>query len=167
MKVACPWLRPVTIPPLLIDAIEGLLLVHVPPLEGVKLDRLPTQMAALPVRFMVGLSFTVIEDVGDETQPETLLVNVKVAVPLVIPVITPEFVMVATAGLELVQIPPLVGVTVAFRPAHISLKEGLVTEGTSLTTMAIVLLKVEHITPVVVVNLLLNLWVPRPRFWVV
>ena len=149
------------------DAIAGLLLVHVPPLEGVKLDKLPTQIAPLPVRLMVGLSFTVIEDVGDEIQPETLLVNVKVAVPPEIPVITPEFVMVATAGLELVQVPPLVGVTVAFRPAHISLKEGLVTEGTSLTTRAIVLLNVEHITPVVVVNLLLNLWVPRPRFWVV
>ena len=154
-------------PPLFIEAIDGLLEVQVPPLAGVKLDKLPTQMASLPVRLIVGLSLTVIEAVGDETQPDTLLVNLKAAVPPEIPVITPEFVIVATSGSELDQVPPLVGVTVALRPAQISLKEGLVTEGTSLTTMAIVLLKVEHITPVVVVNLLLNLWVPRPRFWVV
>ena len=124
-------------------------------------------MVASPVRVMEGLSLTVIADVGEETQPEILLVKVNVAEPEAIPVITPELVMVATAGLELVHVPPLLGVTVAFLPAHIAPMLGLLTDGTSLTTRAIVLLKVEQITPLVVVNLLLNLWVPIPKSGVV
>ena len=41
---------------------------------------------------MEGLSLTVIADVGEETQPEILLVKVNVAEPAAIPVITPELV---------------------------------------------------------------------------
>lgn len=124
-------------------------------------------MVASPVSDITGLSLTVMAEVGEETQPDKLLVKVNVAEPAVIPVITPELVMVATAGLELVQVPPLEGVTVAFFPAQIAPMLGLLTEGTSLTTRAMVLLNVEQITPEVVVNLLLNLCVPIPRLGVV
>ena len=61
---------------------------------------------------MEGLSLTVIADVG-KTQPEILLVKVNVAEPAAIPVITRNW-LVASAGLELVQVPPLLGLRLHF-----------------------------------------------------
>ena len=71
--------------------------------------------------------------------------------------------MVATAGLELVQVPPLLGVTVAFYLHILHQCLDCLQMAPSLTTRAMVLLKVEQITPLVVVNLLLNLCVPIPK----
>ena len=48
-------------------------------------------------------------------------VMVKVTVPALIPDTTPVFVTVATAVLLLIQVPPVVGVTVAELPTHTSL----------------------------------------------
>lgn len=52
---------------------------------------------------------TVIGKVGSEIQPEEVLVKVNVTEPADMPVTTPAFVTVATDGLLLVQVPPVVG----------------------------------------------------------
>ena len=50
VKVAEPGLTPVTVPALLMEAIDGLLLVQVPPTEGINEVWVPRQMVASPVR---------------------------------------------------------------------------------------------------------------------
>lgn len=52
---------------------------------------------------------TVTGSVGAETQPVFVLVNVNVAVPAETAVTTPALVTVATAGLLLDQVPPVLG----------------------------------------------------------
>lgn len=50
--------------------------------------------------------------------PVVLLVNVNTTVPAAIPVTNPEFVTIATEGLLLIHVPPVVGVTVAEEPSQ-------------------------------------------------
>ena len=64
-----------------------------------------------------GRAFTVTGDVV-LLQPVVLLVNVKVTVPATRPDTTPPLVTVATVGLELAQVPPVVGDSVMVLPAH-------------------------------------------------
>jgi hypothetical protein len=51
-----------------------------------------------------------------DAQPVVELVNTKVAVPGAIPVTRPVFDTVATDGLLLVQVPPLLGLNVVVAP---------------------------------------------------
>lgn len=106
VNVAVPGLRPVTIPVLVTEAIEGLLLVHVPPDVGLNVVVAPTQIVVFPETFIVGLGKIVIaEDVSD-LHPVDELVNINLAVPVDNPVTTPEFVILATEGFTDCQVPP-------------------------------------------------------------
>ena len=64
-----------------------------------------------------GRAFTVTGDVV-LLQPVVVLVYVKVTVPATRPETTPPLVTVATVGLELVQVPPVVGESVIVLPAQ-------------------------------------------------
>ena len=66
-------------------------------------------------------------------QPLVARVNVKEAVPAVIPVTTPEFVTVAIEELLLVQVPPVVGDNVVMEPGHMIFAPVKFTGGLALT----------------------------------
>jgi hypothetical protein len=74
VKVAVPPLTPVTTPALVTVATAVLLLVHVPPVVGLKAVVEPTQIVLPPVMLTLGFTFTVNGAVATELQP--LLVNV-------------------------------------------------------------------------------------------
>lgn len=108
--MAVPTLTPVTIPMLDTVATWGLLLIQLPPNDGNNVVVDPMHICDPPVTSTIGLPFTVKTPDGLDVQPVAALVNVKVATPGAIEVIKPELLMVATAGLLLVQTPPEVGV---------------------------------------------------------
>ena len=78
-------------------AMEGLLLVHVPPVVGDNVVVLPTHMVG-GVAVTTGLAITVTVSVGSEEQPEAVSVHTNVAVPAIKPVTTPALLTVATNG---------------------------------------------------------------------
>jgi hypothetical protein len=135
VKVAEPAATPVTTPAEVTVANEVLLLTQVPPVVGDKVVVDPIQMELLPVMLTVGKAFTVIavvvllQFVVDE-------VNVNVADPAATPVTTPAEVTVATAGLLLTQVPPVVGDNVVVAPMQIELLPVMLTVGKALTVMA-------------------------------
>ena len=127
-NVAEPPLTPVTRPVLLTVATAGLLLVHVPPLEGLNVVVAPAQMVEFPVIETVGLGFTVMAFVGFDTQPLDF-VNIKVVAPALTPVTRPELFTVAMAGLLLLQVPPVDGLSVVVVPIHMLLGPVIATAG--------------------------------------
>lgn len=113
-----PRATPVITPPLLIVAIAGFELVHVPPV-GV-LDNVvvpPTHTRAVPV-IAPGVTLTVTFVV---TVPVPGTVYDIKTIPLDMPVITPVLIpMVAMPGVVLVHVPPgVASVSVAELPTHI------------------------------------------------
>ena len=107
MKVAIPPSKPVIKPVFAsIVAIFSLLLVQIPPLEGVIVVVEPIQICGGAVKFIAGIGWMVIDDVGRELHPVDDSVKLKNAVPAPIPVISPSLFTVATDALLLVQIPP-------------------------------------------------------------
>ena len=120
-------------------ATEVLLLTHVPPVVGDKVVVDPIHIELLPVMLTAGKALTV-------TVPVVLLqlvvadVNVKVADPAATPVTTPAEVTVATAGLLLTQVPPVVGAKVVVDPIHIELLPVMLTAGKALIVTAVVVL---------------------------
>lgn len=135
VKVAVPADTPETTPALVTVAIAGSLLAQVPPVVGDTVDVLPTQILLDPVMLTAGAGFTVTGAVGADWHPVAVLVNVKVAVPAVIPVTKPPFVTVATLGSLLIQI-PFVGERVVVAPIQILLGPVMLTVGVGLTVMA-------------------------------
>jgi hypothetical protein len=75
-------------------------------------------MVVGPLALTVAFPFTTIGFDGLEAQFVVLLVKINVAVPADIPVTMPALVMVATAGLLLDQLPPLVGERVVVLFTH-------------------------------------------------
>jgi hypothetical protein len=114
VRVTVPAVTPVTTPAFVMVATAVLLLVQVPPVFGVTFAVVPTHTAVAPAN--TGSAFTVKLTVAE--QPVDVCVNVRVTVPAVKPVTTPAFVIVATAVLLLVQVPPVFGVTFAVEPMH-------------------------------------------------
>ena len=108
VQVADPAETPVTTPAFVTVAVAGLLLTHVPPIVGDKVVVAFMHIEEAPVILTVGEAFTVTADVV-LLHPVEVSVKVKVAVPAETPVTTPASVTVATAGLLLTHVPPLVG----------------------------------------------------------
>lgn len=133
VKVAEPEDCPVTTPALVTVAIVALLDVQVPPVVGDNVVVLPVQMVVGPVTVTVGLPLTVMADEALETQPVVELVKVKVALPAATPVTMPALLMVATAVLLDVQVPPLAGERELVAPAQIGLAPVMETTGLGLT----------------------------------
>ena len=139
VNVAEPAATPVTTPAEVTVATDGLLLTHVPPVVGDKVVVAPMHIELLPVMLTVGKALTVtavvvlLQLVVDE-------VNVNVAEPAATPVTTPAEVIVATDGLLLTQVPPVVGDKVVVDPIHIELLPVMLTVGKTFTVTAVVVL---------------------------
>jgi hypothetical protein len=136
VNVTVPAEIPVTTPALVIVAMAGLLLDHIPPVTGETEEVPPTQILLPPVMLTTGKALTVTGGVGAEIQPLKVLVNVNVAEPADTPVTTPPLVTVATAGLLLVQVPPMVGDNVVVAPTQIVLVPVMLPAGVVFTVMA-------------------------------
>lgn len=146
VKVTVPAAMPVTTPELVTEATAGLLLVQVPPIVGDKVAVAPIQRSFEPVMLTTGKAFTVTGAVGAETQPVLLLVKVNVAVPAVTPVTTPALVTVATAGLLLAQVPPVVGDKVVAFPIQILFEPVMLTIGAAFTVTGAVAAETQPVT---------------------
>jgi hypothetical protein len=133
VKVALPAVTPVTTPALVTVATAGLLLAQVPPVLGESVVVAPIQILSAPIMLTTGVLLTVTGAVGRETQPVEVLVKVKVAEPAVTAVTTPSLVTVATAGLLLVQVPPVVGDKPVVSPIQRLLDPVMETVGNALT----------------------------------
>ena len=141
VKVADPAATPVTTPAEVTVATDVLLLTHVPPVVGDRVVVAPMHIELLPVMLTVGKALTVtavvvlLQLVVDE-------VKVKVADPAATPVTTPAEVTVATAGLLLTHVPPVVGDKVVVAPMQIELLPVMLTVGKALiVTVPVVLLQ--------------------------
>lgn len=120
VKVTLPGPTAVTKPPFVTEAAAGLLLTHVPPEEGSSVVVPPTHTAVGPVIVGVGDAATVTGEVASETHSVLLSVKTKVALPGLTPVTTPSLATVATAGLLLTHVPPVVGDKVVSPPTQIN-----------------------------------------------
>lgn len=132
MKVAVPADIPVTTPALVTVAIDGLLLVHVPPDTGNNVVVFPKHIDELPLMMTVGLAITVTFAVGSDKHPVALEVNLKNATPPPTPTTTPPLVTVATEVLLLVHVPPVVGDSVVVVPPQIEVAPVILTTGLTL-----------------------------------
>jgi hypothetical protein len=83
-----------------------------------------------------GRALTVIAEV-ELLQPVPVCVKVKVALPAATPITIPALVTVATAGLLLAQVPPLVGDSVIVLPTH-TMVLAVVTVGLGFTVTVMV-----------------------------
>lgn len=119
-KVAVPADSAETMPAFVTDAMVGLLLDHVPPVMGLKVEVLPSHIEFGPVMFTTGIGFTSIATEVSLLQLPEFLSNVMMAVPAEIAVNTPPlYVIVATLVFEEVQCPPLLlAVKVVIWPTH-------------------------------------------------
>ena len=139
VKVTMPADIPVTNPALLMVAIAGALLTHVPPTPGLVVIVAPTHNVADGV-LTTGSGFTVMLEVV-LLQPEAVEVNVKVTLPADIPVINPALLIVATAGALLTHVPPTPGLAINVAPTH-NVADGVLTTGSAFTvTEGVVLLQ--------------------------
>jgi hypothetical protein len=105
----------------------------------------PKQSVAIAANVGVVAAFTAIDAVV-LLQVVLVLVKVKVAFPKLTPVITPPFVTVAIALLLLVQVPPLVGVSVPVLPTQTI--EGDVTVGLGFTVTVTFFVRGQFIEPI-------------------
>lgn len=129
VNVTEPALTPVTTPAFVTVAMAGLLLTHVPPVVGESVVVDPSQIEFEPVILTVGLGFTVTTFVLFEVHPVEVWVKLKVAVPPPTPVTTPALFTVATEGLLLTHVPPVVGLRVVVVPAQIVVAPEIETVG--------------------------------------
>ena len=147
---AVPATTPVTKPALVIVATAELLLVHVPPVDGSKLIVLPSHTVLLVTTVIIGAELTVISPaVALLEQPVVPSVNTIFAVPAKIPVTKPVLVIVATAELLLVHVPPVDGSILIVFPSHTIPPEGIFTVGDETTAITSVEVFVQGAEPTV------------------
>src|SRR5690606_1946441 len=119
-------------------AMALLLLVHVPPDAGDKVCVAFTQIL-LGKFVIIGKAFIRTLSVV-LLQPIAVLVNVKVTLPCATGVITPALFTVATAGLLLNQVPPVLGVRFPVAPIQICVGDVTGGEGCTVTRMVLLCL---------------------------
>jgi hypothetical protein len=118
VKVATPCVRPVTNPALFILAMDGLLLVQVPPEDGSNCVVVPTHIVDDPEILTSGIVLTLTTSLGNEVHPVDNSVYINRAVPVDTPVTIPELFTTATDGLVLDHIPPVAGDNVVVAPGQ-------------------------------------------------
>lgn len=136
MIVATPTETPVTTPELEpIVAIDGALLVHVPPPEFVSVVVLPTHTRSVPP-MADGADITVIVRVAAQPVGSVYVISaVPVATAVTRPVVDP---IVATAVLLLVHVPPGIElVSVVVLPAHNELSPDIGASALTVTTCVV------------------------------
>ncbi len=141
VNVTAPTETPVINPAFVMVATPGALLIHVPPALGLAVIVVPMHKEAEGV-LTTGNAFTVTDGVV-LLQPVAVLVKVNVTDPAETPVINPAFVMVATPGALLTQVPPTLGLAVIVAPIH-NEAEGVLTTGSAFTTTSICALGPSH-----------------------
>lgn len=109
VKLACPAPIPVTKPLLLTVAMDEFNDVHVPPTVGLSWPVWPIQIFGLPSTAITGPLFTVTTEEESDLQPVVELVNTNLAVPKAMADTKPLLFIVATDGLDEVQVPPVEG----------------------------------------------------------
>lgn len=109
VNCAMPAETAVTNPVLFTVATPGLDDNQVPPEEGDNCVVLPKQIEEGPAKLTGTVVFILTADVVSDAHPVLFCVNINRALPWEIPVTRPEFVMLATAGLTDVQVPPVEG----------------------------------------------------------
>lgn len=152
VNATVPAETPVTTPAFVTVATAGLLLAQVPPEVGVRFVVAPTQIVLPPVMLTTGIAFTVTGAVAADTQPVLVLVKVNVAVPAATPVTTPALVTVATAGLLLTQVPPVVGDKPVVLPTQMLVAPVMLTTGVGFTVTGKVEADTQPVTELVKVN---------------
>jgi hypothetical protein len=110
----------------------------------------PTQMLVAPVMLTTGSAFTVTAPVV-AVQLVVPSVNVNVAVPADMPVTSPELFTVATGGLLLAHVPPVVGDNVVVCPTQMLVAPVMLTTGGAFTTSTTTLLVSLHAIGLVIV----------------
>lgn len=133
--MACPGLTALTAPALVTVATAELLVSHVPRLVGLKVVLSPIQSSLSPVMLTLGPGVTVITLEVSETQPVKVFVKINLAVPAASPVIKPALLMVATGGLVLIHVPPVVGDKLVVLPTQILPSPFSTTIGLGLTVI--------------------------------
>lgn len=151
-NVAEPADTPVTTPALVTVATEGLLLIQVPPEDGDKVVVEPAQIVFGPAILTGVREFTVTVAVVALQLGEMVLVKVNVTVPPETAVTKPAFVTVATVGLLLTQVPPVVGDKVVVAPTQIVLAPVILTTGKAFTVTAEVAAETQPVAVLVNVN---------------
>jgi hypothetical protein len=126
VNVATPWLTAVMVPPLVMVAIASLLDAQVPPVPGVIVVVSPIHNSLSAGAVMVGPGSTVNESLGSESQPLDNLVKINDTLPGANGVTKPALVMVAIAGSEDAQVPPVVGVMFTAIPTQVLLSNNTV-----------------------------------------
>jgi len=103
---------------------------------GVTVKLLPVQIDEL----MVVMAGPLITDTGEVVLPQPVAdeVNVNVDVPIETPETTPVLVTVATAGLLLTQVPPVVGDNVVVELPQMEAPPVILTVGSGLTATGLV-----------------------------
>lgn len=113
----------------------GLLLTHVPPVLGDNVVVEPTQILSGPLTETIGFGLTVIGVVGSELHAVVLDVNINVALPSVMAVTTPVLLIVATDGLLLDHVPPVIGFSWVVSPTHNTVGPEILTIGFAFTVI--------------------------------
>jgi hypothetical protein len=152
VKFTLPALRADTIPLLVTVATLGLLLVHVPPIVGVREVVLCAHTIVFPIMFATGLSFIVTMPEGLEVHPVLAFVYVNETGPALMPVTIPLEFTVAMALLLLAQVPPEEGDNVVVAPMHILLLPAILAVGLLLTVTSGLLLDTQPVALFVYVN---------------
>jgi hypothetical protein len=98
--------------------MELLLLVQVPPTEGLKLVVKPAHIVLTPIRLAIGFILISTEGDGLLVHPLESSVKVKVTFPDEIPVTNPLLDITAIAGFELAHVPPVEGIKLVVAPTH-------------------------------------------------
>lgn len=137
MNDVVPVATPVTIPSLDTVAIEGLLLVHVPPVFGESVEVPPTQISDDPIRNTGGLGLTVMVADRDETHPVAEFVKVNLAVPFAMPVTLPLLLIDAMVGFLACQVPGPEDENVVVVPIQIEAGPVKITGGLAFTVTEI------------------------------
>ena len=114
------------VPVLSMVAMAALLDAQVPPELGVMVVVSPIHNSLSAGAVMVGPGSTVNESLGSESQPFDNLVNVNDTLPGDNGVTKPALVMVAIAGFEDAQVPPVVGVMFTAIPTQVLLSNNTV-----------------------------------------
>lgn len=114
-----------------------MLLVHVPPDVGDKVEVDPSQMVVAPVIETVGGVVTDKFSVGSLEQLFAALVKVKLAVPVLTPVTNPALVTVAIVTSELVHVPPVAGESCVVESLQITVDPTKSTPGLGDTVISI------------------------------
>jgi len=142
VKVAVPGAIPVIIPPLEIDAIEGLLLTQTPPEDGNNDVVVPIHIEDGPFKVTGGPPFTFICRFVIDAHPNCD-VNIILATPFDIPVTTPAPETVATIGLLLDHDPPVVGESVVVAPTQMIDGPVMATSGRPFTVIGSVAFEIQ------------------------